>query len=107
MTTDDREALAAARLLIDEFGVPMAAYLQRALDSGKESIDATDLRAAIGYAFSMREAPGADDSGVDGPTDAPVELDEEMIAESRRQAALGMVRPMREFLDERRTNAQH
>jgi len=41
------------------------------------------------------------------PSDLPVERDEAMIAESRRLAALGKVRPIREFLNERRSRAKH
>lgn len=105
------EALAAARSLVDEFGVYMAEYLQRVRESkGNDTIDASDIRASVGYAFSMREGRGAEDAlqvGVVSQVNAPIDLDQEMIAESRRLAALGKVRPMREFLDERRPNAQH
>jgi len=39
-------------------------------------------------------------------SDVLFELDQEMIAESRRLAALGKYRPMREFLDERRSQGK-
>lgn len=107
MTTEDRKTIHS---FVDEFGIYMVEYLQRVMAAKTgEPMSVTDIRNSVGYALEKREACGASETfplGVVREIDGEVELDEEMIAESRRLAAMGKIRPMQDFIDERRSHGK-